>query len=193
MAEQEKEILEEAEESIVEEAETDVEADAEGKIKLDAEGKPVEIQRNADGSINASIAVNTSDAKFSADEKLIVVFDNFEGESKTFKFIVKETGTAPAGWTYDASEKTVTFTVMRNQSAFEPSDSPTMSQPVIVAMDSTSGGTASFTNTYKEEEKTSVTVEKVWHTAGGEIAPAEKQYDVTEFLELLQKAGLLIE
>lgn len=160
------------------------EADAKGKIKVDAEGKPVEIQRNADGSINASIAVNTSDAKFSADEKLIVVFDNFEGESKTFKFIVEETGTAPAGWTYDDSEKTVTFTVMRNQSAFEPSDSLTMSQSVVVAMDSTSGGTASFTNTYKEVEKTSVTVKKVWHTAGGEIAPAEKQYDVTEFLEL---------
>jgi len=158
------------------------EAGANGKIKVDAEGKPVEIQRNADGSINASIAVNTSDAKFSADEKLIVVFDNFEGESKTFKFIVKETGAAPAGWTYDTSPKTVVFTVMRNQSAFEPSDSPTMSQPVIVAMDSTSGGTASFNNTYKEEEKTDVIITKFW--ANETFASKDKVPNIADKLTL---------
>lgn len=144
---------------------------------VDAQGKEltspvtIAVEKKADGKITGTLPVT-------------ILFDSFDGTEKKFAFTVKETGTAPAGWTYDDSEKTVTFTVMRNQSAFEPSDSPTISQPVVVAVDPTSGGTASFTNTYKEVEKTSVTVKKVWHTAGGEIAPAEKQYDVTEFLEL---------
>ena len=127
---------------------------------MDAQGKEltspvtIAVEKKADGTITGTLPVT-------------ILFDSFDGTEKEFTFTVKETGTAPDGWTYDATEQTVTFTVMRNQSAFEPSDGLTMSQPVVVAVDSTSGGTASFTNTYKEEEKTSITVNKHWPTSEG--------------------------
>ena len=142
---------------------------------MDAQGKEltspvtIAVEKKADGEITGTLPVT-------------ILFDSFNGTEKKFTFIVKETGTAPAGWTYDDSEKTVTFTVMRNQSAFEPSDSLTMSQPVVVAMDSTSGGTASFTNTYKEVEKTDVVITKFW--ANETFASKDKVPNIADKLTL---------
>ena len=90
MAEQEKEILEEAEESIVEEAETEteVEADAEGKSKADKKAAKKQAKQDKKADVNKEQIEQLEDKV----KRQLAEFENFRNRTEKEKQAMFETG-----------------------------------------------------------------------------------------------------